>query len=460
MSRSRYIHRSGRLGWFVAAAILAVALPGTSTSAPTGGAGASGSQAPGFVDHHGPAGEVDVNVCSYDVAPKAAHCDVRVRSDNAAKSRPQRDGAAASGVVGNNGAYDPSYLQSAYDVASAATVNGGGAGQIVAIVDAFDDPNVASDLASYRSFFGLPACPAGSVSSQATTCVFEKVNQSGGTTYPSSNASWSTEIALDVEMVSAICPKCQILLVEANSNFLSDLGSAVNEAVSLGANVVSNSYGGSEYSTENADSAAYFVHQGVAVVASSGDSGFGVEFPAASPFVTAVGGTSLTQLTNTGTRNGSETAWSGAGAGCSVFEPKPSWQHDGGCANRTVADVSAVADPSTGVWVYDTYGGTGWGIEGGTSVAAPIVGSFYALAGNKRNSGDTLASYPYGSPTKLYDVSSGSDGSCSPAYLCGAGPGYDGPTGLGTPGGMPNSVAAFSPASTSNAPVVGSFRAE
>src|SRR5262249_54167588 len=273
----------------------------------------------------------------------------------------------------------------------------------------------------YRSHFGLPACPSGSVSPQATGCVLQKADQRGGTFYPPPNPGWATEIALDVEMVSAICPKCQILLVEADTNFLTDLGAAVNEAVALGANVVSNSYGAGEYSTENADSAAYFAHAGIAVVASTGDSGFGVQFPAASPFVTAVGGTSLSQLTSTGTRNGSETAWSGAGAGCSAFVPKPSWQHDSGCANRTVADVSAIADPSTGVWVYDTFGGSGWLIEGGTSVAAPIIGSFYALAGNTRNTSDKLASYPYGAASTLYDPTSGSDGSCSPAYLCNAG---------------------------------------
>jgi outer membrane protein assembly factor BamB len=438
-----------RLGWLVAVTALVVALASTS---------ASGAQGPGFVEHHGPSGEVDVNACSYDVAPQVAHCDVRVRTDDAARAKPQRNGGAANGTVGNNGAYDPSYLQSAYEVASAAAANGGGAGQIVAIVDAFDDPNVATDVPSYRSFFGLSACPAGSVSPQATGCVFQKVNQTGGTSYPAPNAGWATEIALDVEMVSAICPNCQILLVEANTNFLSDLGAAVNEAVALGANVVSNSYGSSEYSAENADSTAYFAHKGIAVVASTGDGGFGVQFPAASPLVTAVGGTSLTQLTNTGTRNGSETAWSGAGAGCSAFEPKPSWQHDSGCANRTVGDVSAVADPNTGVWVYDTYGGAGWGIEGGTSAAAPIVASFYALAGNKRNTSDQLASYPYGAPSALYDVTSGSDGSCSPAYLCSGGPGYDGPTGLGTPGGTPNSIGAFSPAgSVVSGPAITSF---
>lgn len=467
MGRAPSKLKSLRLAWLVGAGALAIALPVTTSASASGVV--SASSGPGFVAHHGAGGEIDVNACSYDVAPKTAHCDARVRSDPAGNAKPQRSGAAvgnsaagnsvtATSAVGTNGAYDPSYLQSAYGIASAAAAYGGGAGQIVAIIDAFDDPNVASDLAAYRAYFGLPACPAGTVSAGATGCVFEKVNQAGGTSYPSPDSGWSTEIAIDVEMVSAICPKCQILLVEANSSLLSDLGTAVNQAAALGANVVSNSYGSDEYSSENADSAAYYQHPGLAVVASSGDSGFGVQFPAASPYVTAVGGTSLTQLTNTGTRNGFETAWSGAGAGCSAYEPKPSWQHDSGCSTRAVADVSAVADPSTGVWVYDTYGGAGWGIAGGTSVAAPIVGAIYALAGNTRNSSYTLSSFPYGTPTALYDVTSGSDGSCSPAYLCVAGAGYDGPSGLGTPGGTPDSMLAFRyPGWTSGAPSIASF---
>src|SRR6185437_11452010 len=204
---------------------------------------ARGGQGPGFVEHHGPGGEVDVNVCSYAVDVEAAHCDVRVRTDSGAHAaKPGRNGGSPAAALGNNGAYDPAYLQSAYNVASAAAAHGGGAGQIVAIVDAYDDPTVASDLASYRSFFGLPACPAGTVSPASSSCVFQKVSQSGTTSYPPPDAGWATEIALDVEMVSAICPACQILLVEANTNLLSDLGTAVNEAVSVGANVVSNSY--------------------------------------------------------------------------------------------------------------------------------------------------------------------------------------------------------------------------
>jgi subtilase family serine protease len=399
---------------------------------------------PGFHTHHGSGGEADANVCSYAVSSGDAHCNVNIRIDSNARSERPAQHGQPSATIGNNGAYDPSYLQSAYNVASAAAAHGGGAGQTVAIVDAYDDPNVASDLARYRSFFGLPGCPGGTISTAATSCVFEKVSQTGSTSsYPSPDSSWGVEISLDVEMVSAICSKCQILLVEANDNSIANLGAAVNEAASLGANVISNSYGGGEYGSETSDSQSYYSHSGVPVVVSAGDSGYGVEFPAASPSVIAVGGTSLTQLTNTGTRNGSETAWSGSGSGCSAYEPKPSWQTDTGCGKRTVADLSAVADPNTGVWVYDTYGAGGWNIYGGTSVAAPIIGSFYALAGNPTGSTGTPASYAYAAASALYDVTSGSDGSCSPAYLCTAGPGYDGPTGLGTPGGSPNSIAAF-----------------
>jgi len=402
---------------------------------------------PGFHPHRGAGKESDVNVCSYAVSPGTAHCDLRLRTNALTRvPRPRPQGGASPATLGDEGAYDPAYLQSAYDVAAAAAAHGGGKGQIVAIVDAYDDPNVAADLAHYRSYFGLPACPVGTLSSSVDGCVFEKVNQRGErTAYPSASTRWSTEISLDVDMVSAICASCQILLVEANSNSLTDLGAAVNEAVRLGASVVSNSYGGEEFAEESAIGASYYDHPGVAIVAAAGDSGYRVEFPAASRYATAVGGTSLEQLTNTGTRDGSETAWSGTGAGCSLYEAKPSWQTDGGCPRRSVADVSAVANPETGVWVYDSYGERGWAVYGGTSVASPIIGSFYALAGALPDGSALPAAFPYSTPSALYDVTSGSDGSCSPLYLCTAGLGYDGPTGLGSPGGSPSSIAAFTP---------------
>ncbi|HTI21358.1 MAG TPA: peptidase S8, partial [Kutzneria sp.] len=248
------------------------------------------------------------------------------------------------------------------------------------------------------------------------------------------NGGWAQEISLDLDMASAICPKCNVLLVEASSASLTNLGAAVNTAVRLGANAVSNSYGGSESSSETSSEGTYYNHPGVAITASSGDGGYGVEFPAASRYVTAVGGTSLTKASNS--RGWSETAWSGAGSGCSGYVQKPSWQTDSGCARRTVADVSAVADPNTGVAVYDStsyQGRKGWLVFGGTSVASPIIGSIYALAGNA--SSLNYASSIYSHTSALYDVSGGSNGSCGGTYLCTAVSGYDGPTGLGTPNG-------------------------
>ncbi|WP_256177013.1 putative Ig domain-containing protein [Kitasatospora aureofaciens] len=326
--------------------------------------------------------------------------------------------------------YGPSDLASAYNLPTSA-----GTGATVAIVDANDDPNAESDLAAYRSQYGLPACTT------SNGC-FKKVDQRGGTTYPTADSGWAGEISLDVDMVSAVCPNCHILLVEADSATMDNLGTAVNTAVSMGAKYVSNSYGGPEDATDTTSDSSYFNHPGVAITVSSGDSGYGAQYPAASQYVTAVGGTSLNRASNA--RGWSETVWgssaggNGAGSGCSAYDPKPSWQKDTGCANRTVADVSAVADPATGVAVYQTYGGSGWNVYGGTSASSPIIAAVYALAGTPA-AGTNPASYPYAHPGSLNDVTSGANGSCSPSYLCTAGAGYDGPTGLGTP----NGTAAF-----------------
>ncbi len=331
--------------------------------------------------------------------------------------------------------YGPSDLDSAYNVPTTL-----GSGKTVAIVDAYDDPNAASDLSTYRSNFGLPACTT------ANGC-FTKVNQNGAASpLPAANAGWSSEIMLDLEMVSAICPNCHILLVEANSPTTANLGTGVNTAVSKGAVAVSNSYGGSESSNEASFDNSYYKHPGVAIVASSGDGGYTREYPAASPWVTAVGGTNLTRASNA--RGWTESVWStssteGAGSGCSVYEAKPSFQTDTGCSKRTIADVSAVADPATGVAVYDSYGSGGWTVFGGTSVASPIIGAMYALAGSPAPTAFPN-SYPYADTGALYDVTTGKTANCSPAYLCTGEVGYDGPTGLGTP----NGAAAFGPASS------------
>ncbi len=351
-------------------------------------------------------------VCPGPAAAGNALCHSIVQVDRGGKPKPN---PTPSG-------YTPADLHAAYNLPTS-----GGSGQLVAIVDAYDDPNAESDLAVYRSQFGLPACTT------ANGC-FQKVDQNGGTNYPRANSGWAEEISLDLDMVSAICPDCRILLVEASSSSFADLAASVDRAAAMGATEISNSYGGSEYSSETSDQ-SHYDHPGIAITVSTGDNGYGVEFPAASRYVTAVGGTSLYKNGN----SYSEAAWSGAGSGCSAYISKPSWQTDSGCANRTVGDVSAVADPNTGVAVYDTYRlhPGGWLVFGGTSVSAPIIAGVYALAGNA--SSVDYGSYAYAHTSSLFDVTSGSNGSCGGSYLCTATAGYDGPTGNGTPDG----TAAF-----------------
>jgi subtilase family serine protease len=208
---------------------------------------------------------------------------------------------------------------------------------------------------------------------------------------------------------------------------------AVDRAVTLGAKVVSNSYGAPEFSGETAYD-SHFNVPGVAFTVSSGDSGYGVEYPAASRYVTAVGGTSL--LLNTDGSYNQEVAWSGTGSGCSAFELKQPWQIDTGCAKRMVADVSAVADPNTGAAVYSSvsyFGQRGWFQVGGTSLSAPIVAAVYAISGNTSGAANSL---PYRNLAALNDVTSGNNGSCGGTYFCTALTGFDGPTGLGSPNGF------------------------
>jgi subtilase family serine protease len=333
----------------------------------------------------------------------------------------------------------PSQIQSAYKLGGLQS-----GGKTVAIVDAYNDPKAASDLAKFRSTYGLPACTT------ANGC-FKQVNETGATSpLPSGDYGWAEEESLDLDAVSSACPDCKILLVEASSASTADLVAAEDTAAkAAGVASVSNSWGGSEDSSILSED-SHFNHPGVAITASSGDDGYGVSWPASSQYVTGVGGTTLTSASNA--RGWSETTWSGAGSGCSAFEPKPAWQTDPGCAKRTVADVSADADPNSGLGVYDTYnncgtssfcdslieagiaqGLDGWAQVGGTSLSSPLIASVYALAGNSASV--TAGSYPYSHTSSLFDVTSGSNGTCSPSYLCTAGTGYDGPTGLGTPNG-------------------------
>jgi len=287
---------------------------------------------------------------------------------------PTQSGATSGAIpfahsTGSGVPYGPSALHSAYNLP---TTTAGA--QTIAIVDAFDDPNAESDLATYRSGFGIPACTT------ANGC-FRKVNQTGGTTPPASDVGWGVEISLDLDMASAICFNCHILLVEANSATLNDLGASVNEAAALGANEISNSYGTNEFSGEGSFCNSFYSHSGVAITVSSGDQGPIVEFPATCGNVIGVGGTTLQT-------NGTETAWNtsrteGSGGGCSRQISKPSWEVSSvtGCSRRAVADVSAVADPATGVFVFDTFGEGGGLQVGGTSASSPIIAGVFALAG-------------------------------------------------------------------------------
>ncbi|RKR30206.1 LGFP repeat-containing protein [Arthrobacter oryzae] len=330
--------------------------------------------------------------------------------------------------------YGPAELRSAYNVPAVSLA----APRTVAVAVAFDAPTLEADLGVYRAKFGLPACTS------ANGC-FQKVNQTGAASpLPAVNTGWAQEASLDVDMVSAACPGCRILVVEANSDLLNDLGPSVNTAVSMGAVAVSNSYGAAESAGLN-NFDPYYTHPGVAITVAAGDSGYGAEYPASSPVVTAVGGTSLSRSSLPG-RGWAETVWgaagstTGAGSGCSTYSTKPAWQKDTGCANRTVADISAVADPRTGLAVYDSTpdsNTSGWLVMGGTSASAPFIAGLSALAGALApTSTSNPASYAYALPSALNDVTTGATNLCLPHYLCTGSYGYDGPTGMGTPNGL------------------------
>lgn len=356
-------------------------------------------------------------VCAAPVAGHAA-CHAQMRTMGA---RPDATLTLAGGFVSAD-------LRSAYNLTNATS------DATVAIVDAYAHPNAESDLNAYRTGTGLKALTSGQ---------FVEYNQAGGSiSTVSANVGWGQEEMLDLEMVSAICPSCKIIYVGANSNSFNDLAAAVKFAATVpGVVAISNSYGAPEFNASQ-DLRNAYSQPGIAITVSSGDSGYGVQMPAAFNTVTAVGGTSLTRNSSV-PRGWTETAWSGAGSGCSAVIPKPSWQTADvkTCSRRTVADVSAVANPNTGVAVYDSYGSSGgnyWYVFGGTSVAAPIIGAVFALSGHTTG---VPAARAYANPGALNDITSGSNGRCvrgkstSTLYLCTAGAGYDGPTGLGTPNG-------------------------
>jgi Putative Ig domain len=361
--------------------------------------------------------------CATNPAPKQITCFAV--ANTAVKAHAATPGLPPAG-------YGPSSLQAAYSLPSATA----GSGQTVALIDAFDTPTAEADLAVYRAQYGLPACTT------ANGC-FRKVNNVGQPSPlpgpPPVLDDWTAETSLDLDMVSAACPNCHILLVEANSDDDGTLYSAINTAVTLGAKFVSMSWGSDEgYGTPDV---FFSSHPGVVFTASTGDNDYagGIIFPAISPDVVAVGGTTLTPANNA--RGWNETAWNnlnghGTGSGCSVGEPAPAYQVGiTGCANRAAADVSADADPNTGVAVYNSYRGGGWNVYGGTSASSPFIAATYALAGT-RSANDNGTATPYGNKTQLNDVTTGNNGSCGGALVCTAAIGWDGPTGLGTPNGI------------------------
>jgi hypothetical protein len=322
----------------------------------------------------------------------------------------------------------PAWLQQAYDLTYLSQT--AGHGDTVAIVDVGDDPTAEADLNVFRSSYGLGACTT------SNGC-FEKVNESGGTSpLPAEDPAWQPEESLDLEAVSALCPNCKLLLVEADSaTDTTYLDEAVIAAANLGANQVSNSW------SANASSpiGGTYTFSGTAVIAATGDTGYlgaGADaYPAAYPGVTAAGGTSLSPATGGSDARGfGESAWSlsggwGASSGCDVNEPRPSYQAASGCTGRAYADLSADADPYTGLMIYDSEIG-GWWQYGGTSLATPLIAAYEAITGVT----GTTPQWAYTDSALLNDPTAGSSGSCPPdiLYICDAGPGYDGPTGIGS----------------------------
>ncbi len=406
---------------------------------------------------------------------------------SAAGARPYQLGAGSSSR-GPAGGLTPGDLASAYGFLPSL----GGVGQTIAIVDAYDDPNIEQDLSTFDIEYGLAAC------TKANGC-FRKVSQTGSTKSfpPADTSGWSLEETLDVETVHSACQSCKILLVEANSESLANLAASVNEGVDLGANEVSNSYGAPESQMGESEQAAYD-HPGVVITASAGDSGYlnwdyvaaflkapeMPDAPASLPDVVAVGGTSL-KLKLNGTRK-SESVWndsgrpsrkeferfSASGGGCSTLFTAPSWQQGApgwvstGCGTKRLDnDISAVADPYTGFDVYDSYVyepefTPGWVTVGGTSLSSPLIAALYGLAGGSHGvSSPASTLYTHlGETSALYDVTIGGNGYCDGEepgpcgeptineelgdvdcvgiFSCDAAPGFDGPSGVGTPNGL------------------------
>jgi subtilase family serine protease len=391
-----------RLGLGAAALLIAALVPGA--------AHATGSTDPSVHGRHAH------RVCAATGHADVASCDAEVLVSDSTGRVPAATTPPAAALT-------PAQVRDAYNLEAASS-----GGRTVAIVDAYGYPNLERDLATYRSQFGLSPCTT------ANGCL-RILDQNGGGNLPRFNAGWAGETALDVDAVSAACPDCRIVVVQASSASIANLGTAVATAARQpGVAAISNSYGGGDLADSTYGS--YFDHPGIAVTASTGDDGYqGGSFPASSAYVTAVGGTTLTPAANA--RGWAESAWSGAGSGCSTVNAAlaAAASSGTGCAKRAIADVSAAADPARGglaVYYPTSRTSSTWAQVGGTSESSPIIAAVYAQSGNTARYANAV---PYGNPGALFDVTSGSNGSCPTTQWCQARTGWDGPTGLGTPNG-------------------------
>jgi len=371
--------------------------------------------------YHPPVAGSSRAVCKTSYSPKWSGCFALVHTN--------ADGRAVTfnSPVG----YGPSQIHSAYSLPTTTAGN-----NTIAVVDAGSLPDIANDIATYDSTFGLgnfPEC----TSAKQFDC-WAELNQNGKPQpLPAPVAGWPLEESLDVEMAHATCQNCRVVLMAANSENDPDLATAVDSAARLHANEISNSYGDYGYDCTQSEDPGYN-HPHIAITVSAGDSGHALSCPAVLSSVVSVGGTSLF-LTNSG-QYSSESVWSGTGGGCSTANQAPPWQKSAtnwstiGCGTgRGMNDVSADSNPSTGVAVYDQYDYNGWVQVGGTSVASPMLAGVYALAGNA-----ATVAYPsklaYENPSAFHDVTAGSNGSCG--VQCNALTGYDLPTGIGSPDGL------------------------
>ena len=363
--------------------------------------------------------------CPVPKVAGVAACLALVRTD--AAGRPLVSSDLPSG-------YGPAQFHAGYDLPTTTS-----APQTIAIIDAFSEPNIVSDLATYDATFGLPKFKTCKRPSQ-TSCL-AVLNQEGDTSpLPKANRGWGLEIALDVETAHQTCQNCRIDLFAADSASFADLETAVDTAASLGADVISNSYGSTK-SSDCKPKPAYD-HPGVAITVSAGDDGFGfgISCPANLNTVVGVGGTTLNL--NADNTWKSETVWGGTGSGCSVHDTAQPWQTAEstwtaiGCGSgRGFNDVAADANPGTGAAVYDSFREGGWVQVGGTSLASPLIAAVFALAGNASSFTYPAQSVYLDSGADLHDVTAGTNGICTPPLKCHAGPGYDLPTGVGTPNG-------------------------